>query len=220
MNKRQKMVLVIGCTLGLILFEKEIFELLIGAWKLNSNNNKDASFFIVPLNYGMLAHNKELSFLNLKVINEAREIAETLPHATVLIGAFTYSPDPEWEAAEKVRLLKGYTIRSIGPVESTVKEAVRTRKVLGFEPPSILIVAGETHSRSVKLVWEHYFPHSKILIHTVPYWAETEPDACMLFAQGKWVWLLANTSRHAVLLLPFDWGFWMFEQLNIHQPSV
>lgn len=138
--------------------------------------------------------------------------------ARVAYGVFTHSPNPQVEREAKEKIFsQGYCV---GEVASTIEECLTIRKYLeslNIPLRSIVVVTGEAHSRSAKLVWETYFPESKISIATIPIKSECDLENPMVFLRNEWAWLAINIIRHIVFSVV---GVKRMERFKLRQPTV
>ncbi len=151
-----------------------------------------------------------------KICNLAQSVVQKNPSATVVYGTFTGSPDPEVERRCKEFLFPDAVC--VGAVKSTIEECLKIRDALqslSIDSNRILVVTGACHSRTAKLVWETYFPGTKISVVAVPGHDEIDTESPMLFARNGWAWLAVNIARHIVFYLV---GVKRMEKFDLSQP--
>ena len=90
------------------------------------------------------------------------------------------------------------------PMRNSVEEAEAIKTALACcskkcRPKRILVVTGEMHSRSARIIWQKVFPDAQIFIRCTPYRCEYQEDHCVEVQRSGWVWLGANLARHVLL---------------------
>src|SRR3989344_5851217 len=209
--------------LAILLLENLIFNVLVNVWEIESDPLPMRVEAIAPLSYG--SYKNKLLRAQKEFIEETIRISDEHREAVIFSGAFTHSPDPNFEEFEKRRMIgEERWFVFVGNVASTITEAERMHEVMisryGFEPATIVVVTGELHGRSAKFVWQKTFPHSQIYMRLIPWQHEIEENNTMLLARNKWTWLFAQIGRQAVIAwVPFDWGYNWFKKLNLRQPT-
>ena len=92
------------------------------------------------------------------------------------------------------------------PMRNSVEEAEAIKIALArcskrYWPKHILVVTGEMHARSARIIWREVFPDAKIAIRCTPYHYEYQSDHCVKVQRSGWAWLGANLARHILLRL-------------------
>ena len=89
-----------------------------------------------------------------------------------------------------------------GDMNNSVEEALQIRSACdkeGSSPRRILIITGEMHSRSARLIWRWVFPEAEILVSCTSYRCEAQSDHPVRVQRSCWKWFAANVARQVLL---------------------
>ncbi len=143
----------------------------------------------------------------------------------VYFGTYTDSKNPELERREKEKLLGESNIHYVGNVLSTIEECMKIKKALPEEmafPLQILVVTDEAHSRRARIVWETFFPETRIAIFSVPIKEVVDKESPMWAYHWAWTTLAFQAGPS-----PYFW--WLSlggpaamekKKHTLHQPAV
>lgn len=85
----------------------------------------------------------------------------------------------------------GDMISSITEAER-IKEKIEELKII---PKCILVVTGQMHSRSARIIWGKVFPDTCILITCIHHSHEYQENHPVKMQRGGWIWFFANQAR-------------------------
>jgi hypothetical protein len=154
---------------------------------------------IAPLTYGTLPQ---------KLMNGTREsilmalrYKQEFPKAVIAFSnpsqvGFADSDKIEYELKQK--LLQGAPHVCARSCVNSVTEADSVCEAISFTPKRILVICGETHSLRVRLIWQKIFPKSLILIRTIPFAFEYQPDHPFWVERYAWRWLAVDIAAYVV----------------------
>lgn len=205
-----------------ILFNDQIFRVLVRLWVLPSDPIPQKVEVIVPLTYG--SYKDKLLWAQYEFGYEANRIWDAHKEAIIISGAWSHSPNPEFEKNERKRIMGDRPVVHYGEALNTIDEAEKIRDFClqryGRVPSTIVLVTGQMHGRAVKLVWQKTFQQSQIAIRYVPWQYEIETNNVMLLARDKRSWLASQIGRQALISwVPFDLGYNFYKWARIRQPT-
>lgn|GEM_PF-4084720 len=123
----------------------------------------------------------------------------------------------EAEYSFKTAILGVYGITPIvgRHIGNTIDEVMCLKEVFdnrNFRPARITICTGQLHSPSALLVWQMLFPSAEILVSTISYKYEIQPDHPVADQRtlARWIW--SNIKRQAALRV--CWMVW-----KVHRKS-
>lgn len=180
----------------------------VAIWK-SENSTKEINEalvdLVVPICYAMSGKDS-LSLATKWDFIFATRVLLHLPNATLAFGNWPYAfPNAEYDES---RLKRDLTPSSFHgrvlevTLRNSVDEAERIRDAslkIGFNPKCILIITGELHSRSARLIWQKVFPNARILITCINYRLEFEKGHVIRVQQALWKWLIVTLGRHLLL---------------------
>ena len=163
---------------------------------------------IVPISY--TTKRDELVDATKENLLRAVAYKKIFPTATVVVSNCAYT-FPGAELAEekfKRQILEKESIEfvSAAAMNNSVQEAEQIRKALDFEPRRILIVTGQMHARSARLIWGKIFPAADIVVRCIDYKSEWQKDHPVRVQRNAYVWAFANVARH-ILIRTFGLSF-------------
>jgi hypothetical protein len=165
----------------------------------DSTDSVSGADLIVPLSYTTLRD--RLTNGTHQGIMRAFVYARQLPQATLAFSnashAFPGSERVEY-FAKKLYLLGIPHICAASCINS-VQEAENIKAALPFSPKKILIVCGEVHSRSARIIWRQVFPDAEIRISCMPFAYEYQRDFPFFVERYAWIWFAASLAREVLL---------------------
>ena len=188
------------------------------------NASEDASVtdpdVIAALCYGCL--NDRLADSTETILRRAAEYARHFPQSRLTFSNATHCfPGCESRCSE----LKAAVLQEEGiapdrvleaePMANSLQEAEAIRRRLdqaSVQPRRILVVTGQIHSRRARLVWRRTYPSSTVMLKTVEYLNECQPDHPVLLQRSYWKLFTMNVVHHAVLQVPG--GAWLTNNLR------
>jgi uncharacterized SAM-binding protein YcdF (DUF218 family) len=175
---------------------------------------------IAPLCYGCL--DDRLADSTETIVRRAAEYARKFPHARIAFSNATHcfagceARCSEMKAAIfEEEGIAPERILEADPMANSLQEAEAIRRRLdhaSIRPRRILVVTGQIHSRRARLVWSRTYPSAAIMLKTVEYLNECQPDHPVLLQRSYWKLFTMNVVHHAVLQVPG--GAWLTNNLR------
>ena len=175
---------------------------------------------ITPLCYGCLED--RLADSTETILRRAAEYARRFPSAKI---AFSNATHCFLGCERRCSELKAAVLEDEGlspdrileaePMANSLQEAEAIRRRLeaaSIHPERILVVTGQIHSRRARLVWKRAYPSSTIMLKTVEYLNECQPDHPVLLQRSYWKLFTMNVVHHAVLQV--RGGAWLTNNLR------
>lgn len=185
-----------------------LLKYCLDLWKTGDSDNElrvTQEEIIIPISYS--THKRGLTAATLENLLRAMAIHMACPGSKLIHATceYTFPGAAKTESFIKNDLFSvgGIVANHAGTMNNSVQEARIIALYLAANNISharILLVTGEMHSRSARLIWEKVFPKSKILIFCTPYLYEHEPNHPVYVQRGPWKWFAANVARHILLL--------------------
>ncbi|MEK7645213.1 MAG: hypothetical protein AAB391_02755 [Patescibacteria group bacterium] len=196
-------------------FLQRFLNLLVDLWKVESlpGDHLGSPDLRLVISTSYVTRRDRLTDATQETLRVGLEYLKRFPQAWLAFSPCRY-PFPGAEEVELVlrvaQISDGCKYFSAGSMDNTVQEAQQIRAALDSRasvagirkgsPYSILVVTGEMHSRSARLIWEHYFPEATVFICCIPHHFEYQPDHPVDMQRGPWKWAFANLARHFLLL--------------------
>ena len=86
-----------------------------------------------------------------------------------------------------------------GTCSNSIQEAEAVKAAIPFAPKAILVICGQAHSRSARIIWDTVFPDATVIIRCIPYACEYQADHPFGIERYAWPWFFASLARHALL---------------------
>jgi len=190
-----------------------MLSLFIRFWKaedsLHSIKSEDIEL-IVPICYGTKPD--ELICATRVNLEKAIKLQGIFPKALIALSSCSYLFKGSELIEEKFKrnILREAQARFIfaEPLINSMDEAEMVQAVLqrsGICPQGIIIVTGELHSRSARLIYKRVFKGSEIFITCNSYKLEIQEDHLVKSQRAMWRWVISNILRELALrLLPWE----------------
>ncbi len=189
-----------------------LLETLVSVYKDEDNELSVHDIdLIVPLSYATLA--SRLTNGSRRSLLKALQYKKRFPQATLVFSNPNHSGFDECDVREyelKKQLLDGVSHICAKTCSNSIQEAEAVRAaVQQISPRRILVICGEVHSRSARIIWREIFPEATILIRCVPYACEYQEDHPFWIERQAMRWFFASLVRQVLLSLPFRMGIEM-----------
>jgi hypothetical protein len=188
----------------------KIIDVLVAHWKsedsIPSIQEKKVDL-IVPISYTTLSG--QLVNATRENLIKAVHWKKYFPRANLAFSncAYTFPNSAHTEGKFKRATLEKMGITShieAGEMNNSIQEAraigVKLAK-LDIHPECILVVTGEMHSPSARLIWERVFPKATILISCTGYRFEYQADHMVKVQRNVLTWFCANIARQMLILI-------------------
>lgn len=170
--------------------------------KIDNTHRGITPDIIVPSSYGTLPD--RLTEGTREALLIAIHYCATSPRSVLAFGDVVHC-FPGSEAVEnklRLEIIRSSGVKNkvvdAGPISSTVTEAAAVKDALGFAPKSILVIAGEIHSRSVDFIWRKTFPGAVVSVSCIPYECEVQSDHPLALERRLGTYILVSALREAL----------------------
>ncbi len=180
-------------------------------WRVDERIFPQAVDVIVAISYG--ATPTALTNGGIESLKTAAEIYRKNSNENTVVAWGVFTPTSASEIMFREKALEAFGIKAenqsyIGPVASTIEEALKIKEVLaGRLHKTIVVVAGAGHSRRAQLVWRKEFSESNIQIVSFVWRQEIQKDHPMLALRNRWAWISLNMALYLIFLTPFGYAY-------------
>lgn len=163
---------------------------------------------IIPISYCTTPYG--LTRATRENVLQAIRYGKRFPSASIAFSnaEYVFEGAAEIESSQKRRLLcdaqiPDSSVLEAPPIMNSIQEATAIRELLDrshIQPARILIVTGQMHAPSARIIYKNSFPKAEIFIHCIPHHLETQKDHPLAAQQTPLKWLVSNLGRHIFVL--------------------